>query len=315
MDLNTHQFSQITVTSKQSGSTPGFRVLFPVEADSHYMIEIVGSRTSEVPVRVWIGSSQMQTLLFSEKYTLEKGPTTVGCPFYTGDLTLLYIGLLFSKSTVDGNVINVKNDDSFTIDRFAIKKMDMGHPHEEKLSVDTLPLDLKVPLNLDINACRSYGFQKLLPSNRTYVVDINCMKGELLSAILQAKVPIKQFIGYSFDDESIEHNRKTFKDPMHSFYKKNVIDYAVFRDSHPDTAHFCYGFLGYIEKDHEFLMHMPKNALLLFSVPKQCSDNPVRSFKSSQDITERYGFIMKFREIAEIKTGEEVRFHCIGDVI
>jgi hypothetical protein len=309
MDLTPHQFSEIIVRSKQNGSTPGFRTLFHVDPNSHYLIDIVGKRDCDVQVRLWIGTPHLKTLLFSEKYELGKEDTVLSCPIYTDELNLLYVGLLFMKDRKNAE------PEEFSISRFAITKTTPGHPSEIKLNANSMVVTPIVSEDINVDGCRSYGMQKLIPSNRTYITEINCKKGEMLSAILQSSIEFKRYTGYCFEDGTLVHNRKTFDDPRCFFYKKSLIDYTAWRDDMPTAANFCYGFLGYIEKDREFLSHLPKGMLLLFSVPKECPKNPIRTFKTAKDVQDRYGFAVVFREITEIQRKEAKRFHCIGDII
>lgn len=137
--------------------------------------------------------------------------------------------------------------------------------------------------------------------NFGHILDLGCGPGQF-AEVVKSNLPEISYTGIDFSKEAIAQAKKRCvgykfdqkKLPLKKYDKYQPFDVIV-----------CTEVLEHIEKDRELLKSLPFDIPILLTVPNFNSFGHLRTFKSEDDIKNRYSSILEKIEIKKMKTSSK----------
>jgi len=137
----------------------------------------------------------------------------------------------------------------------------------------------------------------LPPSNECpQIVDLGCGVGFFAKVIYEAGY--KKYLGLDFSNAILKHAKESvpeYEYKLINLYSKDAKD--IFNKN---TLFTAIETLEHINDDIKVLKSLPKDSIIIGSVPNKMSVGHVRVFKGKDDVVKRYSNIIEFDFLKEI---------------
>ncbi len=141
--------------------------------------------------------------------------------------------------------------------------------------------------------------KKMLP-----ILEIGCGSGQFANLLFERGYI--NYTGIDISSKAIKLARNMNPNHMDKFLAGNIFDNIVMLDDYDLIISF--EVLEHLKNDLELVKSIPCGKRFLFSVPDFWSFNHLRVFKSTDDIKDRYGALLKITSVQEIVYDKAVYF-------
>ena len=124
------------------------------------------------------------------------------------------------------------------------------------------------------------------------IIDVGCGSGRL-AHVFREKGFDGSYLGIDFSRNAIDYCKRTYP---YEFKQCNIFDVSY---KNYDNI-ICLEVLEHINYDIKFISIIPKNKVLIFSVPSFGGISHVRHFNSIEEVKERYSDLLNFTDEVQI---------------
>ena len=137
---------------------------------------------------------------------------------------------------------------------------------------------------------------KMIPKYSKKIFDLGCGIGYFASILNKHY----DYLGIDFSPIVIGIAKKAFPDMK--FKVGSLLDESIYKLYKDDGIYIILEALEHIEKDIEVLQYIPKNSIVILSVPNRDFISHVRYFKTITEVKNRYSKVLKITDEKIIET-------------